>query len=38
MIGGQVIPPIECSTHLVEACLSVTSFVDCMQMVAESCK
>ncbi len=38
MIDGQVIPPIECSTHFVEACLSVTSFVDYMQMVAESCK
>ena len=28
MIGGQVVPAIECGSHLVEACLSVTSFVD----------
>ena len=38
MIGGQVIPAIDCGTHLIEACLSVTSFVDYMQMVAESRK
>ena len=36
MIGGKVVRPLECSNHLVEACLSVTSPVDYMQMVSES--
>ena len=34
MIGGQVVPPIACGTQLVDACLSVASFVDYMQLIA----
>ena len=32
LIGRQVIPAIKCVAHLIEACLSVTSFVDYMQI------
>ncbi len=33
MIGGSVIPPISCSSQLIQACLSASSFVDYMKFI-----
>ena len=36
MIDGRVLPPLVCNSKLIDACLSVTSYVDYMQFITEA--